>query len=167
MPCSVCTHPERGAIDKALAAGQPNRRIATQHGLTEAAIRRHRAAHLPQTLVKAQEAADEVAGLNALEELRLVNQVAHHWLAAGMGRGPGWEHGENPDLCFKAMDRIHQQINLMLKVEELGVRRQELTLRQDELEAIKLRVGELLDSMELDPGYPILVRGQRAEVEVA
>lgn len=46
-PCTVCTHDEREAIDRALAAGEPFRRIAAQHsGTSEASLRRHKAQHL-------------------------------------------------------------------------------------------------------------------------
>ncbi len=38
--CSVCIHPERAAID---ASQAPNRRIAARYGLSEAAVRRHKA----------------------------------------------------------------------------------------------------------------------------
>lgn len=45
--CTVCHHEERDAIDSALVRGrQSNRAIATQHTLSEAAIRRHKDAHL-------------------------------------------------------------------------------------------------------------------------
>ena len=59
--CTVCAHPERRAIDRELVAGhQVNRKIAQGRGLTEAAVWRHAANHLPAALVKA-EAAREVA----------------------------------------------------------------------------------------------------------
>lgn len=45
--CTICAHPAAPAIDKAIVAGIANRRIATQHGLSEAAVRRHSKEHLP------------------------------------------------------------------------------------------------------------------------
>jgi hypothetical protein len=33
MTCTVCAHPERKAIDKALVAGAAKRRIAADYGL--------------------------------------------------------------------------------------------------------------------------------------
>ena len=54
--CSICTHPERDAIDAELLSGTANRRIATQYSLSEAAVRRHRKSHLPAELIQAQEA---------------------------------------------------------------------------------------------------------------
>lgn len=56
--CSICTRAERDEIDRALIESTPNRRIATQYGLTESAVRRHAAAHLPKALARAHEAAE-------------------------------------------------------------------------------------------------------------
>jgi len=67
--CSVCVHADRQAIDAAAVAGTPNRRVATQYGLTEAAVRRHRTSHLPARLAKAQEAADLAEGESLLDQL--------------------------------------------------------------------------------------------------
>jgi hypothetical protein len=58
--CTICGHPDRGAIDQALVEGTPNRRIASHHGVTERAVRNHKANHLPASLARAQEA-EEVA----------------------------------------------------------------------------------------------------------
>jgi hypothetical protein len=65
QPCTICTHPNRPEIDRLIVSGEPNRRIASRYGVSEASIRRHRVAHLPQKLVKAQ-AAKEVAQADTL-----------------------------------------------------------------------------------------------------
>jgi hypothetical protein len=39
--CTVCHHPDRSAIDRAVVSQSPNRQIASLHGVSEAAIRRH------------------------------------------------------------------------------------------------------------------------------
>jgi hypothetical protein len=57
-PCTVCQHADRDAIDTAIVSGEPNRRIAPRYGLTEIAIRRHAASHLPALLTKATEASE-------------------------------------------------------------------------------------------------------------
>jgi len=56
--CSVCTHPDRAAIDAALVAGGSLRDIAGRHGVSKSAVDRHRDQHLPARLVKAREAED-------------------------------------------------------------------------------------------------------------
>lgn len=63
--CTACTHPDRHAIDVAIVAGIPNRRVAAQFGLTEAAVRRHRVSHLPAQMARARDAA-ELANANDL-----------------------------------------------------------------------------------------------------
>jgi len=55
--CTVCSHPEHEAINQSILGGESNRRIATQFGITESAIRRHKP-HIPQTMAKAQDAAE-------------------------------------------------------------------------------------------------------------
>ncbi len=57
--CTVCASPKRAAIDKALLNNEPYRHIASQHGVSTAALQRHRS-HIPQALAKAQEA-EEIA----------------------------------------------------------------------------------------------------------
>jgi hypothetical protein len=63
--CTVCRHPDRHAIDKALVAGQPFRNVSVRHGVTTAAVFRHTRGHLPGALVKAKAAA-EVLNADAL-----------------------------------------------------------------------------------------------------
>ena len=58
--CTICQHPQRAGIDAALVTGTPYRRIASQFQVSEIAVRRHKAAHLPETLAQARDA-EEVA----------------------------------------------------------------------------------------------------------
>ena len=85
--CSICTHPERHAIDKALVAGEAFRNIAQRFGTSTGALHRHKAEHLPRLLARArrdedrhaealvaqqgdQEARDEAAAVDVMAELR-------------------------------------------------------------------------------------------------
>jgi hypothetical protein len=56
--CTVCSHADRDLIDAVIVGQAAYRRIATLHGLTEASVRRHAAAHLPATLALATEATE-------------------------------------------------------------------------------------------------------------
>ncbi len=48
--CTICGHPKRAEIDKALRDGEEsNRRIAARFGVAEASIRRHKKNHLDST----------------------------------------------------------------------------------------------------------------------
>jgi hypothetical protein len=75
--CTICTDPERDAIDAALVAGEPFRRVAAQYSLTEQAIRRHRKAHLPAALTKAQEAKEAARADDLLAQLQALTAEAH------------------------------------------------------------------------------------------
>lgn len=72
--CTVCHAPERHAIDAALVRGDPNRRIAARFGLTEQAVRRHAAAHLPALLVRAQEAEEMADADDLLEQVNSLHR---------------------------------------------------------------------------------------------
>lgn len=53
--CTVCMHPDRAAIDKALIAGEPFRRIAERTGASATSLRRHKASHLAGAIVRAEQ----------------------------------------------------------------------------------------------------------------
>lgn len=64
--CTTCAHPSREEIDRLILGGRvSNRRVAAQFGLSEQAVRRHRANHIPSHLAQATAAA-EVADADAL-----------------------------------------------------------------------------------------------------
>jgi len=107
--CTVCAHPERAIIDAALVAGTPNRRIATQHGLSEAAVRRHAAEHLPASLVTAAGEEATRQALDVLAQLKQINASSVAILAEA-------RRAKDGDLALKAVDRIHKQIELQAKL---------------------------------------------------
>ena len=65
--CVACSHPERAAIDNALAAGQPFRDIAGRFSLSRSGLHRHKD-HVAQAIVKASEKREESLGANVLAE---------------------------------------------------------------------------------------------------
>jgi hypothetical protein len=58
--CTICTHPDRPAIDQALVNHRPYRDIARHFAVSKDAAVRHHDDHLPETLTKAK-AAEDVA----------------------------------------------------------------------------------------------------------
>jgi hypothetical protein len=62
--CTICTHPQRKEIDLALVRGeQSNRAIASDFGLHESSMKRHRVVHLAPVLQQAlaeQSQADKI-----------------------------------------------------------------------------------------------------------
>jgi hypothetical protein len=51
--CAICTHPDRDAIERAIHTGISNRRVASQCDVSEAAVRRHKKAHLARASAEA------------------------------------------------------------------------------------------------------------------
>ncbi len=68
--CTVCEHPEREAIDRALVGGASNRSAASLYDVSEAAVRRHKTNHIPSTLAKAEEAKEAGRAGDLLGQVR-------------------------------------------------------------------------------------------------
>ena len=56
--CSICTHPQRQAIDQALMAGSALRNIAPRFGTSVTALHRHKHEHLSIDLMQARQPQD-------------------------------------------------------------------------------------------------------------
>jgi hypothetical protein len=67
--CTVCEHPKRKTIDRELVGGASNRSVASLNDVSEAAVRRHKANHLPAKLVMAEKAAEMVEADNLLDQV--------------------------------------------------------------------------------------------------
>lgn len=70
--CSICSHPERKRIDALLVEAVSNRRIADDFGLSESAVRRHAANHLPKREVEAR---TEMREDDHFQKLRLLEKT--------------------------------------------------------------------------------------------
>jgi hypothetical protein len=79
--CTICEHPEREAIDRALVGETSNLSVSALYGVSESAIRRHKANHLPAKLVMAEKAAEVVQADNLLEQVRDLQQSTLNILA--------------------------------------------------------------------------------------
>ncbi len=75
--CTVCAHPKRDEIDRALVGGEPNRRIAARCDVTERAVRNHKAGHLPAKLVVAEKASEVARADALLEQVQDLQRRAH------------------------------------------------------------------------------------------
>ena len=76
--CSVCAHPARLEID---ADSASSRKLSAQYGVSEQAIRRHRAAHLPGS-ASAQRASGPDVELAHLQEMLAIERRHHDDLLA-------------------------------------------------------------------------------------
>jgi hypothetical protein len=68
--CTVCDHPQRHNIDETLVTGAPYRSVAKRFELSESAVYRHKAEHLPAHLLKASEAEELARAGDLLEQVR-------------------------------------------------------------------------------------------------
>ena len=73
--CTACDHPERHGIDQALVTGAPYRSVAKRYELSESAVYRHKADHLPAHLLKAREVEEAARADDLLDQVR--NLQAH------------------------------------------------------------------------------------------
>jgi hypothetical protein len=72
--CTVCEHAGREAIDRALVGDASNRSVASLYDVSEAAVRRHKANHLPAKLVMATQAEAVAQADNLLDQVRDLQQ---------------------------------------------------------------------------------------------
>jgi hypothetical protein len=75
LPCSICTHKERKAIEAALIARQSMRRIAAQYGMGEASVRRHKQNCLVGKVERKQEKREAAALLTIAQKQQLLWRV--------------------------------------------------------------------------------------------
>jgi hypothetical protein len=68
--CSVCTHPQREEIDRALTTAQPVLRIAEEWNVAESSLRRHKRHHLLPEIADAIARSGEVTAERLLAWLQ-------------------------------------------------------------------------------------------------
>ena len=130
--CTVCAHPEVGAINKALVAGESDRKLAARYGsLSRPAIQRHADNHLPASLAKAKEAeeiahADDLLGdvrtlqARTLAILGAAETTSEHRLALAAIR----ESRSNLELLAKLLGELDERpvVSLNISPEWLELR---------------------------------------------
>jgi transposase-like protein len=85
--CTICSHPERSAIEAAILGGESMRRVAPVYGISDTALRRHRKDHLPIMLVQAHQAAEIARADDLLDRVRVLEQKAEMLLASAEQAG--------------------------------------------------------------------------------
>jgi hypothetical protein len=157
--CTVCAHPERAAIDKALVAGESCSTIAARYcTIGRMALERHAANHLPARLVKAHEAEEVARADDLLAQVRSLQARALAILdRAGMASDlraalvAVREARANLELLAKLLGELQQEgtVNLTVSTEWLGVR------------------GVLLDALRPYPEAGMAVAGALAHLEAS
>ena len=121
--CSVCSHPSLDEIDKALVTRRSYCAISRSFGVGRDALRRHTKEHLPERLKKASEHEDVREALDVVAQLKSINEASLAILEEA-------RQMRKSETALKAIDRIHRQIALQLKITE----QQELEERLEVLE---------------------------------
>ena len=84
--CTVCTHPQRAEIERALTGGGVSRKIAQRFRVSEFALSRHKA-HMREAVKAALEAGKVNRGRDVLERLQELNQRARAILEEAQREG--------------------------------------------------------------------------------
>jgi hypothetical protein len=74
--CTICTHPEREAINQALVNGEPYRVIAQRYAASPDAVFRHKADHLPSVMVKSEQAKETALADDLLGQVKALRNKA-------------------------------------------------------------------------------------------
>lgn len=107
--CTVCTHPERRRIEKALVSTEKLAGIAERFGTTKSSLCRHRQDHLPAHLAKAQEVEDIGQALDVVQQLKVINAACLEVLAKARA-------SDKHRTMLHAADRIQKQIELQARL---------------------------------------------------
>jgi hypothetical protein len=129
--CTICEHPEREAIDRALVGETSNLSVSSLFGVSESAVRRHKANHLPAKLVMAEKAAEVAQADDLLEQVRdlqartlaileAAEQTNQHRTALAAIR----EARSNLELLAKLLGELDERpvVNLNISAEWLELR---------------------------------------------
>ncbi len=107
--CTICSHPQRDAIDQAIVTGMANRPIASQFQVGYKAVERHAAGHIKQAIKQSQVAKEEAQTLDVVRQLVTINTVTLAILKEAR------DTKEN-NLALSAVDRVMKQLELQAKL---------------------------------------------------
>lgn len=129
--CTICEHPEREEIDRALVGETSNLSVSSLFGVSESAVRRHKGNHLPAKLVLAEKAAEVADADNLLDQ---VGDLQRRTMAVLEAAEASHEHRTalsaireargNLELLAKLIGQLDErpQINVLVSPEWLELR---------------------------------------------
>jgi len=68
--CTICSHPNKADIDKALLSGESFRNLSERFGTSTSALFRHKQEHLPVSMIKAQQVQEMTYGESLVGEMQ-------------------------------------------------------------------------------------------------
>jgi len=120
--CTICSHPERSAIEDAIVSGKSLRCVALQFLTSDSTLRRHRDHCLKPACTAAREKREtqqaeesEQSGTVALDRMTRGEQIVDEIIAYS------WSDEEKipkiPELALKALGELRRQVELRAKLE--------------------------------------------------
>jgi len=153
--CTICQHPHRTEVDAALVNGDVFRTIAYRFGCSEAALKRHKADHIPALLAKSQDAATVANADTLLDQVRTLQRRALNILTLAENAGDlraATAAIREARGCIELLSRLTGELDeratvnvLVLSADWLAVRSRLLAALEPFHDA-RLAVAEVLDA---------------------
>lgn len=159
--CTICEHPKRDEINKALIETQNIAEIAKRYGVSYDSLFRHRQGHIPEALAKAQEAREVAQASSLLDQVCELRDKALGILAKAEQAGDlrtALQGIKEARGCLELLGKLQgelqerQIINILVAPEWINLRAVILTALEPYPEA-KLALAEALKGVE-DNGFP-------------
>lgn len=104
--CTICHHPERSAIDRAIVSGgEANRIIASRYGLSKDAVRRHSLVHVRPALARVAAQRSDRRAVSLLDRVESVISEVQEIVAEARVAGAA-------GLRLQAIDRLERLLRL-------------------------------------------------------
>ena len=158
--CLACSSPERGAIDKALATGEPLRNIAKRVSISPAGLLRHKS-HVAQAIVKASQNREERLGDSLLDDMRRVQRKAWELLSRTESEG---DHGGSIVALREVRECLQSFGEMLAKAEEKARQLDAGTHSEMSIEQVRQQIDELM-LKELGPELHAKWRERRAQLQ--
>jgi len=106
--CTVCAHADLEEINRLLLCSDSYRDIARQFGLSKDALARHKESHIPELLLKSQDAKETLQADNLLDQIVYYESEARRFKGLAESQG-------DLELALKAVDRALKCLDLFAK----------------------------------------------------
>jgi len=152
--CTICTHPDREAIDRDLVSGEALRGLSALYRVSEDALMRHNAAHIASSLIVAQQAVAVTHADDLLSQVRNLQTKALSILATAEKAGDLRTAliairtaRENLELLASLLGKLQQTptVNIVLTPEWIQLRTVILQALEPFPEA-KIKLAEVLNA---------------------
>jgi hypothetical protein len=111
--CTVCHHPKRAEIDRALVGGMPALQVADQYRLARSSLQRHQASHLVEKMAKAAKSRE---AREVVEAVALV-EVAREMLAKLQRLAENAERDKDIRGAVSAIGKIPDFLRILGEIE--------------------------------------------------